>query len=277
MFYVITSAFDRYRPQTDDRVWPRGFYVKTTDIWDEGSWSDPVYLDMIGFDHDLFWDDDGTVYVSSTYKIVRDRQAGKKDFAIHVARLEMETGRLISVPKLVRRSESGIAEGSHLFKRNGWYYLFTAEGGTEGGHCEYVSRCREGPFGPWELAPSNPLWRNTTEDEVQNTGHCDLVEDTKGQWWAVCLGVRPRKSGQDWRTSVFGRESMLLPVRWENDWPIFNERKPVTLKMEGEGLYGIQDEQGWKDNFQSKKLSLGWYRKSKFLPDLSTWLYLTHH
>lgn len=53
IFYVITASFERYRPQDDDRVWPRGFYVKTDNIWDSTSWSDPVYFDEVGFDQDV--------------------------------------------------------------------------------------------------------------------------------------------------------------------------------------------------------------------------------
>lgn len=264
VFYIITNAFDRYRPQFDDRVWPRGFYVKTSNIWDDSTWSDPVSFDQVGFDFDLFWDDDGIVYLSSTYrKVDRDPNSPLKDFAIHVSTVDLDTGALTVPPRLIRESPSGIAEGSHLFKRNGYYYLFTAEGGTESGHCEYVHRSRESPFGPWEPAPHNPLWRNTTQNEVQNTGHCDLVEDTNGQWWAVCLGVRPRKEGDQWRRSVFGRESLLLPVRWEDDWPVFNEGKPVTLQMTGPNMYTLQEEKSWKADFSGESLSLGWYRKSK--------------
>ncbi|KAH9874842.1 hypothetical protein J1614_004329 [Plenodomus biglobosus] len=262
-FYIITNCFDRYRPQADDRVWPRGFYVRTADIWDDGSWSDPVYFDQIGFDHDLFWDDDGCVYLSSTYrKVDRSPDSKLKDFGIHISTINLETGALTSTPKLVRESSSGVAEGSHLFKRNGYYYLFTAEGGTESGHCEYVARSTKSPFGPWEQAPHNPLWRNTTDDDVQNTGHCDLVEDVHGQWWALCLGVRPRREGTQWRTSVFGRESLLLPVRWENDWPIFNEGRPVTLKMKGPKMYEVQENKRWRDDFTGDKLAPGWYRKN---------------
>jgi beta-xylosidase len=228
-------------------------------------WSDPVYFDQVGFDFDLFWDDDGTVYLSSTYrKVDRDPQSALKDFCINVSTVDLASGTLTSIPRMVRDSASGVAEGSHLFKRNGYYYLFTAEGGTESGHCEYVSRSRIGPFGPWELASRNPLWRNTTHDEVQNTGHCDIVEDSDGQWWAMCLGVRPRKEGDKWRTSVFGRESMLLPVRWENDWPIFNEGKPVTLQMSGPNAYMLEDDKRWRDDFDGVNLGLGWYRKSAY-------------
>jgi beta-xylosidase len=264
-FYVITNSFDRYRPQADERVWPRGFYVKTTNIWNDSMWSDPVYFDQVGFDFDLFWDDDGTVYLSSTYrKVDRDPQSKLKDFCIHVSTINLASGVLTSTPKMVRESASGVAEGSHLFKKNRYYYLFTAEGGTESGHCEYVSRSRDSPFGPWEQAPHNPLWRNTTDDEVQNTGHCDIVEDAKGQWWAMCLGVRPRKEDGKWRTSVFGRESMLLPVRWKDDWPIFNEGKPVTLQMAEPDRHILEEDRRWRDDFEGVNLGLGWYRKSKY-------------
>lgn len=52
-FYLVTASFEHYRPQEDDRVWPLGFYVKTDNIWDSDSWSDPVYFDEVGFDQDV--------------------------------------------------------------------------------------------------------------------------------------------------------------------------------------------------------------------------------
>jgi hypothetical protein len=54
VYYILAASFTRYRPQADDRVWPRGFYVSTTDIWDESSWSDPVWFDQVGFDQDVY-------------------------------------------------------------------------------------------------------------------------------------------------------------------------------------------------------------------------------
>lgn len=156
----------------------------------------------------LFWDDDGTVYLSSTYRKLLPTPGVKlKDFAIHISTVDLATGRSTSAPRLIRESTSGVAEGSHIFKRGRYYYLFTAEGGTEGGHCEWVSRSEAGPFGPWTLGPKNPLWRNGTDDEVQNTGHLDLVEDVSGNWWAVLLAVRPVRKENGWEDSVFGKLS----------------------------------------------------------------------
>jgi beta-xylosidase len=127
-----------------------------------------------------------------------------KDFCIHVCSIDIETGNSTSQPVLLRESASGVSEGSHIFKIGKYYYLFTAEGGTESGHSEWVMRSTKGPLGPYELGPQNPLWRNTTEHEIQNTGHCDLVDDGNGQWWAVSLGVRPHLVDGQYETSVFG-------------------------------------------------------------------------
>jgi len=154
----------------------------------------------------LFWDDDGKVYLSTTYrKLVRTpSNPPLKDLAIHVCTVDLSTGRCTSTPAMIRDSPSGVAEGSHILKRGDYYYLFTAEGGTESGHCEWVSRSKKGPVGPWELGSRNPLWRNGTDDDVQNTGHADFVEDVQGNWWAVLLGVRPSKKDGKWTSSVFG-------------------------------------------------------------------------
>ncbi|KXJ85485.1 glycosyl hydrolase [Microdochium bolleyi] len=263
-YYMATCAFDRYRPQHDDRVWPRGFYVRTRDIWDSDSWSDPVYFDQPGFDQDLFWDDDGTCYLSTTYrKLDRDPASKTKDFCIHTSTIDIETGNSTSQPVLLRESSaSGVSEGSHIFRRGGYYYLFTAEGGTESGHSEWVLRSDKGPLGPYELGPRNPLWRNTTEHEIQNTGHCDLVEDGEGRWWAVSLGVRPVRVEGEFQTSVFGRESLLMPVEWEDDWPIFNQGKPLTLEMRAPSLYKREPPKAWRDDFTGPDMQLGWYRKN---------------
>lgn len=105
----------------------------------------------------------------------------------------MATGASLDTPRIIRKSPSGVAEGSHIIKKDRYYYLFVAEGGTESGHMELVFRSESGPYGPWESAPNNPLISATTHDDIQNTGHADLVEDSTGGWTAVCLGVRPHR------------------------------------------------------------------------------------
>jgi beta-xylosidase len=203
-----------------------------------------------------------------------------KDFAIHICTVDLNTGHSTSEPKLIRESSSGVAEGSHIYKRGRYWYLFTAEGGTESGHSEWVSRSEVGPLGPWKLGPNNPLWRNGVEDEVQNTGHADLVEDTKGQWWAVMLGVRPLRRDDQWEESVLGkcsqilsaiilikigRETFLVPLNWEQDWPVINGGQKITLQSHGPGLYQLETPVSWRDEFTAPEMQLGWYRKSEYL------------
>ncbi|KAI0015858.1 beta-xylosidase [Xylariomycetidae sp. FL0641] len=272
-FYLATAAFCRYRPAADDRVFPRGFYVWSDDIRDETKWSDPVFFDNPGFDQDLFWDDDANkVYLSTTVRLAR-RPAGsqRKDFAIHVSEIDLASGRTLTPPRVVRESPHGIAEGSHLLRRGGYLYLFTAEGGTEAGHQEWVFRSREGVYGPWEAREEGkPLWYNGPDEEVQRTGHADVFEDGDGNWWAVFLGVRPVKAKSDGRylEPQMGRETFLVKVDWEDDWPVFNDGRNVTLSTQGRAPVEqlvAQIRPGdvkWQAKLDGRDLGLGWYQKN---------------
>lgn len=135
---------------------------------------------------------------------------------MHVSEIDLTTGRSLSPPTVVRKSPSGVAEGSHIIKRGNYYYLFTAEGGTESGHSEWVFRNRNGPLGPYDDSLPDPLLSSTLQDDVQNTGHADLVEDVNGEWWAVCLAVRPiRVKGENstdtWISSPLGEWYLAPP------------------------------------------------------------------
>ena len=108
-----------------------------------------------------------------------------------------------------------------MYLRGGWWYLLIAEGGTARGHAVSVARSRS-ITGPYEGNPANPIFTHrSTADPVQNTGHADLVELPSGQWAAVYLGVRPR--GFTPQFHVNGRETFLAAIRWEDDWPVFDE------------------------------------------------------
>lgn len=74
----------------------------------------------------------------------------------------------------------------------------------------------------------NPLLPAAAEGAyIQQTGHPDIFQDTRGEWWATVLGTRK----QDGRFPM-GRETFLVKVSWptENDWPIF---APVALEIPG--------------------------------------------
>lgn len=266
-WYLTNGSFSRYRPVDDERIFPRGFYVYTDNIWDDNAWSDPVFFDNPGFDQDLFWDDDGKVYLSTTVRMGQRTPGLKlKDFAIHISEIDLPTGRTLTAPRMIRDSPFGVAEGSHIFRKGKYYYLFTAEGGTEAGHQEWVFRSTKGPYGPWE-GQGKALWYNDPDEEVQRTGHCDVFEDGDGDWWGVMLGVRPAKKNDTWIEPQLGRETFLVKVDWENDWPIFNGganvalhtvgRKPVQQSA-GKAENGVK----WRADLSRHNLELGWYHKS---------------
>jgi beta-xylosidase len=270
-FYLANGLFHRYRPTSDERIFPRGFYVWTDDIWDENAWSDPVYFDNPGFDQDLFWDEAHSppkVYLSTTHRLAnRPANSKLKDFAIHISEIDLPTGRTLTPPVVIRQSHHGIAEGSHIIRRGDWYYLFTAEGGTEAGHQEWVFRSREGPLGPWE-GTGKPLWYNGPDEEVQRTGHADVFGDGQGRWWAVLLGVRPLSKDGKWLEPQLGRETFLVKVDWVDDWPVFNGGKNISLLTEGRDAVKVaptSDEYGlvWKADLERSDLEPGWYQKRK--------------
>ncbi|KAK9782156.1 putative Glycosyl hydrolase [Seiridium cardinale] len=297
-FYLANGVFQRYRPASDakaaswevqecrrrtsgfhkiipgERIFPRGFYVWTDNIWKPDSWSDPVYFDNPGFDQDLFWDDaTSKVYLSTTTRL-KDRQPSsvQKDFAIHISEIDLPTGRTLTPPVVIRKSHHGIAEGSHIFRRGEYHYLLTAEGGTEAGHQEWIFRSREGVHGPWEDR-GQALWYNGPTEEVQRTGHVDIFEGDEGAWWGVFLGVRPVRVGVGGDKDRFleppmGRETFLVKVDWVDDWPVFNDGGNITLETKGRGAVRqlvAQIKPGdmkWTADLSKEGLELGWYQKN---------------
>ncbi|KAL5397474.1 hypothetical protein PMIN03_000817 [Paraphaeosphaeria minitans] len=272
-FYLTTGVFHRYRPATDERIFPRGFYVWTGDIFDDSAWSDPVYFDNPGFDQDLFWDpnDNDVVYLSTTVRVAeRDRASKLKDFAIHISKIDVKTGRTLTSPKVIRQSKFGVAEGSHILYKAPYYFLFVAEGGTEAGHQEWVFRSTAGVYGPWE-SQGKPLWYNGPGEEVQRTGHADVFEDGQGRWWAVFLGVRPTQDKRGkWLEPQMGRETFLVTVEWVDGWPFFNDGDNVRLVTKGRDavMQAIEEKRAekgevkWTADLSGKDLELGWYQKN---------------
>lgn len=190
----------------------------------------------------------------------------KKDFAIHLSEVALPTGRTLSPPVVIRQAPSGIAEGSHIVRRGAYYYLFTAEGGTENGHQEWVFRSTAGVRGPWDAAPGGgPLWYNGPDEEVQRTGHADVFEGGDGRWWAVLLGVRPVRDGDgEWLEPQLGRETFLVAVEWMEDWPVFNGGKNIDLLTAGPpGVVQHSEKRVWAADLTLASLELGWYEKSQ--------------
>lgn len=214
VFYIINTAVDR-----------GGNFIITARN-PAGPWSKPVYLaGLDGIDPDLFFNDDGRVWVANNGPPAgAPRYPGHR--AIWLQELDLATMKLIGprtviVDGGVHPADQPIwTEGPHIFKAAGYYYLITAEGGTAGQHSETVYRART-VTGPYSPGPINPILTQRDLDAdrphpVYATGHADFVQTPQGDWWAVFLGTRPYRAN----LSNMGRETFLLPVRWQGGWPI---------------------------------------------------------
>ncbi len=228
------------------------FIVHTKDI--RGQWSEPAWVDQKGIDPSLFWDDDGACYFVSNGSCSPEE-------AIYLCKIDPFTGEKLSPSTIISKGCGGMnPEGPHIYKRDGWYYLMLAEGGTAHGHMETILRSKD-IFGPYEECPRNPILthRDLMETDpraaIRGTGHGDLLEDHNGNWWMVHLGIRYR--------GLFnlGRETFLAPVVWdESGWPIVGDNGCIDTAMEGPlpGPIPTPVRCDFKDDFDKDKLNINW-------------------
>jgi len=182
----------------------------------EGDWSDPVYLNSSGFDPSLFHDDDGRKYLLNQ---LWDHRPGNNRFAgIVLQEYSVAERRLVGTRQNVfKGTPLGLTEAPHLYKRNGYYHLITAEGGTGWGHAVTMARSRH-LAGPYELHPETYVLsaRHRPDAELQRAGHADLVETKAGETYLVYLCGRPlRNRGR----CTLGRETAIQRMKWgADDW-----------------------------------------------------------
>ena len=208
-FYMVTTVFPSRRH----------FYVWTDNP--AGEWSEPIVIDFaIGScDPTLYFEGDKCYFLW-------------KEGDIKICEIDVETGKKIGEIHHLGTGLGGrYPEGPHIYKKDGYYYLMLAEGGTEQGHHVNILRSRN-LFGPYEPNRANPILSHFNMEmqgsEIQGLGHADLVQAPDSTWWMICLGYRT--SG--YLLHVMGRETMLAPVRWdENAWPVVNGNGTLTTDM----------------------------------------------
>lgn len=180
----------------------------------DGEWSEPVYLNSTGFDPSLFHDSDGRKWLVNRDCDVRWFQSPRG--GILMREYDPAARRLVGEEYRIFRT-SGIvgAEGPHLYKRDGWYYLMLAEGGTDYNHVVSMARSRT-ITGPYEVDPQNPMLssRDNPYNPLQKAGHASLVETPDGQWYIAHLVGRPLPNKG---RCILGRETALQKVYWTED------------------------------------------------------------
>lgn len=202
---------------------PENFIITATDLEDPTSFRDPVYFDFHGIDPSLFFEEDGRVYLQGSW-IHGYRQTPAT--VIRQAEIDLSTGQLLSPASDIWSGHTGkVPEGPHIYKKDGYYYLLIAEGGTHRGHKITMSRSKS-IWGPFECFEGNPV---LTADAaylcIQCVGHAELFQDSLGYWWAVMLARREYGA-----SFPLGRETYLTAVEWpEGEFPTF---APVKLDQE---------------------------------------------
>lgn len=223
------------------------FFVYSDDP--AGEWSDPIFLDTPGIDPSFFFDEDG-----------RDYYIGTADNQIYIVEIDLNTGKMIGDRSVLWGGTGGAyPEGPHIYKKDGWYYLMISEGGTERSHMITMARSRKLTSG-YEVCPNNPVLTNRSLlRSIESVGHADLVQDQNGNWWAVCLGTRtfsyPPKHN-------IGRETMLLPVDWSGEWPVFGNNGSLdeTIEVDNLPIETVYEEpkQKYCCKFDTDKLDYCW-------------------
>jgi len=206
------------------------FYMITTNVSDGGNflvyatdpagpWSEPLWLKQEGIDPSLYFED-GICYMVSNPGGV-----------ITLCEINPKTGETLKEGRPLWRGTGGrYAEGPHIYKKDGWYYLLISEGGTELAHKLTIARSRN-IYGPYESNPANPIFthcsREGQESNIQGTGHGDFFQASDGSWWVVFLAYR--RYGGDFHH--LGRETFLAPVSWSGGWPVINDGNPIAETM----------------------------------------------
>ena len=193
----------------------------------QGPWAKPILINGVGFDASLFHDDDGRKYlVQQTW----DHREYRHPFD-GITLTEFDTDTMQLKPETARTIFAGtdvkLVEGPHLYKINGEYYLFTAEGGTIFTHQEVVSRSKTLDELSFVVEPDGPFITNfdTPNSYLQKQGHGALVSTLGGEWYYASLTARPwhhaNESATDPRGwSTLGRETAIQKVEWDDaGWP----------------------------------------------------------
>ncbi|WP_260598184.1 glycoside hydrolase family 43 protein [Sphingomonas endolithica] len=235
-----------------------------------GPWSDPVWLDFDGIDPSIFWEGDTAWIVNNGPPNEPPRYDGHR--AIWVQQFDWRAKKLVGPRTQIVNGGVDIStkpswiEGPHLLKRDGFYYLIAAEGGTGDNHSEVVFRAPS-PRGPFVPYPGNPILSQrslaaTRPHPVTSAGHAKFVQTQAGDWWATFLATRPYRGGQ----YNIGRETFLLPVTWRDGWPhILPAGTPIPfvaprpkLPPQPRSAEAARGDLRYTDSFDGARLGLAW-------------------
>ncbi|MEJ2880185.1 glycoside hydrolase family 43 protein [Pedobacter sp. GR22-6] len=171
-----------------------GLYLSTA-TKASGPWSPIIEVKRIAGWEDPypFWDNDGQAYLGHS-------KLGGGPIILH--KMSPDGKQLIDEGKTIY--EGPTAEGTKIYKRNGYYYIIIPEGGVSTGY-QTALRSKH-IYGPYER--KIVLEQGSTTINGPHQG--GLVEDPDGNSWFMHFQS----------VGTLGRVCHLQPVKWENDWPV---------------------------------------------------------
>lgn len=232
------------------------------------------------YDLSVLFDDDGRVYAIHGYGEVKCTQL-KDDLSEPI----------YSTERTIIPEGSGVGEGHHMYKINGWYYLVSTDYKPNGrtlcsrsksiwGPYETITIEADETFG-YHAAPLTQ-WRGRIVDDGSkftipqvdpaatansNAHQGGIVSTPDGQWWALLM--------QDFHS--IGRTVDLLPVTWQDGWPMIGlpgnpGRSPRTwLKPSVRDSATVKPHAPYErnENFDGRSLGRVWQWNHN--PDDSQW------
>jgi xylan 1,4-beta-xylosidase len=193
-------------------------YITTCETID-GAWTDPWYVNSSGFDPSLFHDDDGRKWFMNMQWNHRGAGTGCNPAhdafdGILLQEWSPVRGLFGPVGNIYSGTPRGLTEAPHIFRRNGYYYLTTAEGGTGYEHAVSLARSRD-VWGPYEDHPDlHVICAENSDGPIQRTGHGQYVETHWGKHYHTFLMGRPLPGP----FCPMGRETGIEEVVWRDDW-----------------------------------------------------------
>lgn len=215
------------------------YYVTCTDIDHDGNfvvtaknpagpWSKPVKLPAVhGIDPSIYFDEEaGKAYIlyNSDAPDRKPLYPGHRTIRMY----EFDPVKLTVIGEEKQLVNGGVdlskkpvwIEAPHIMRRNGWYYLYAAEGGTSVNHSEVILRSKD-VWGPYVPFSGNPILTQRglpadRKDAITSAGHAQFVDGPDGKMYCIFLAVRPYE-GDYYNT---GRETFIAPVSWKDEWPM---------------------------------------------------------
>ena len=210
-----------------------------------GTWTKKK-LSTSFYDAGLLFDDNGKVYI--VYGINN----------LHIAELDADFNvikdQAITFGTIPAGINNSATEGSHLYKINGYYYIYATTGGYYATQVAYRSTSIFGPYDEKEVFNSNRIHQGA------------LIQTQTGEWWTMLFADK----------GALGRFPNLQPVSWVDNWPVIgaNGTAVATNKKPTIGKEYPVTVLPTNDNFRNYALGMQWSWNHN--PDNSKWS-LTEH